>query len=115
MSHDALLPAQQRTLLDQLRHTRGSPIPIERLTFALYGHRYDGGPDAANALTRRVLLELRRTLGNQGIIILTIGFGRATQGYMLDPAHLDRVEALLNRQTEVAIEVARARRAVGSR
>jgi hypothetical protein len=110
--HDVPLPAQQRTLLDEFRHTRGSPIPIERLTYALYGSRYDGGPDCAHSMTRKILERLRRSIGVRGISILTIGYGRGTQGYMLDPEHLDRVEAFLQEQTGVLIEAARARAAV---
>lgn len=89
------LTLQQRLLLDELRHTRGSPIPMERIILALYGNRQDGGPDNAAANVHTQIKNLRRALSPYGARILTIGLGLGAQGYMLDPETLDEVEVAL--------------------
>ena len=109
-SNPALFTLQQKLILDQLRHTRGSPIPVERLIEALYGARYDGGPDNAAAVVRVQILRLRSRLAERGVSILTIGGAHASQGYMLDPDHLDRLEGLLAGQTTIDVMLAREAR-----
>ena len=110
MSHaPALLTLQQRLILDHLRHCRGGPLPVARLIVAIYGYRYDGAPDYAEATVRNQIFKMRAKLAGHGIKLLTIGHGRGTQGYMIDPDDLDRVEGLLQRTTQIDIELARAR------
>lgn len=103
------LTLQQRLLLDELRHTRGSPISIERIICALYGNRHDGGPDNAPGTVHTQIKNLRRALEPHGARILTIGLGLGAQGYMLDPETLDNVEAAMRAFMEADLARARAR------
>ena len=103
------LTLQQRIILDHLRHARGSPLPIERLVAAVYGSRHDGGPENAAAVVKVQICHMRRCLGSHGVRILTIGFGRNAQGYMIDPDHLDLLESVLATLEQIAIEIARSR------
>lgn len=104
-----LLTIQQRLILDHLRHCRGSPLPIERLIVAVYGHRYDGGPEYASPAIRCQIFRMRKVLREHGIHILTVGVGRGSQGYLIDPDHLDRLEDLLVTTPHMDIELARER------
>ena len=105
----SLFTLQQKILLDHLRHCRGSPLPVERLVAVLYGAQWDGGPDHADVVVRIQIKKLRQRLSPYGIAILTIGAGRGSQGYMLEPDHLDRLEALLVAMPQIDIDLARAR------
>ena len=100
------LSPQQFLILEQLRHTRGSPLPVARFVFALYGDRVDGGPDTAQNCVMVQMSNLRTWLRKHGVEILTIGGG---DGYMLDPAHFERLESVLVEQRQVTIELARKR------
>ena len=102
------LSPQQTIMLDHLRHTRGSPLPVARFVEALYGARADGGPVTADNVVRVQMLHLRRWLAGHGVAVLTIGLGRGSEGYMLDPGHLERLEAVLATQDQAAIDIARA-------
>lgn len=103
------LTLQQRLLLDELRHTRGSPISVERIVLALYGSRHDGGPDNAPATIHTQIRNLRRALAPFGARILTIGLGLGAQGYMLDPETLDEVEVAMMAFADADLVRARAR------
>lgn len=101
------LTLQQRLLLEELRHTRGSPITTQRIIMALYGNRADGGPDNAPANVHTQIKNLRKALAPYGVRILTIGIGVSCQGYMLDPDTLDALEDAM--QALMAADLARAR------
>ena len=105
----AYLTLQQRLLLDELRHTRGSPIPVERIILALYGNRHDGGPMDPAATVHTQIRNLRRALAPYGARILTIGLGLGAQGYMIDPETLDQVEEALKAFYDADLVRARAR------
>lgn len=105
----ARLTLQQRILLDHLRHTRGSPLPVERLIAVLYGSRADGGPDNAAKTVTTQIRNLRRELEPHGVRILTIGLGRGAQGYMLDPETLDHLEVVMAASLLGDVALARAR------
>lgn len=105
----AYLTLQQRLLLEQLRHTRGSPISIERIILALYGNRIDGGPDNAAGTVHTQIKNLRKALDPHGARILTIGLGLGAQGYMLDPETLDAVEDAMKAFAEADLARARLR------
>ena len=102
-----LLTAQQKALIEPLRH--GSPVPVPRLVATLYAARFDGGPEDAEATVRTMIYYLRQRLARHGIAILTIGVGRGAQGYMLDPDHIGRLDALMGQAWAGALDVARAR------
>lgn len=103
------LTLQQRLLLEELRHTRGSPIPTERIILALYGNRIDGGPDNPAATVHTQIKNLRRALGPFGVRILTIGLGLGAQGYMLDPETLDDLEEAMKAFLDADLARARSR------
>lgn len=105
----AYLTLQQRLLLEELRHTRGSPISVERIILALYGNRRDGGPDNPAAIVHTQIKNLRRALEPHGVRILTIGLGLGAQGYMLDPDTLDDLEVAMRAFLDADIARARAR------
>ena len=105
----ACLTLQQRLLLDELRHTRGSPISVERIILALYSGRRDGGPMDPAATVHTQIRNLRRALAPYGARILTIGLGLGAQGYMLDPETLDEVEEALKAFYDADLVRARAR------
>lgn len=100
---------QQQIILDTLRHTRGSPITVSRLITAVWGNRYDGGPDNPGNCIRVLVHGLRGTLAFAGVRLLTIGVGRGSQGYMIDPDDLDRLEEIVAGMAQARIEAARAR------
>ena len=108
----AYLTLQQRLLLDELRHTRGSPISVERIILALYGNRADGGPDNAAANVHTQIRNLRRALAPYSVRVLTIGLGLGAQGYMLDPETLDALEDAM--QSFLNADLARARARLAS-
>ena len=89
-----MLSPTQRALIEPLRH--GEPVPVRRLIVLLYGCRFDGGPeDAANAV-RQIIWKARRKLAEHGIHIRTVGTGRGSHGWMVDPEHRAALAALLN-------------------
>lgn len=104
-----LLTAQQKALLEPLRS--GSPVPVDQLIRALYACRPDGGPDDAAQTVRSMIYYLRKALAPAGIAILTIGQGRASQGYMVDPAHLQLLDGALAHAWQGALGAARAQQA----
>lgn len=106
------LSPQQRLILDHLRHTRGSPIPMERLEIAVYGHVASGGPEGSRNVIKVQMHHLRRFLAQHGVDLLSIGYGRAMQGYMIDPDHLDRLEEIVAAVPQIDIEIARARKSL---
>jgi hypothetical protein len=88
-----MLSPTQRALIEPLRH--GEPVPVRRLIVLLYGCRFDGGPeDAANAV-RQIIWKARRKLAEHGIHIRTVGSGRGSHGWMVEPEHRDALAALL--------------------
>ena len=78
-SAPALLTIQQKLLLDHLRHTRGSPLSVERLVAVLYGSRADGGPDQANKVVTVQMAKLRQWLPMKNEV-LAFTQAPATQG-----------------------------------
>lgn len=103
------LTLQMRAILDELRHTRGSPIPMSRLVAALYAKRHDGGPDNPEVVIRVQIHRMRAELARHGILILTIGGrGGGAIGYMIDPDSLDLVEAVIATSRTAEIDHARA-------
>lgn len=87
----SLLTAQQRILVDMMRK-RNNPIHVERLVEALYGARANGGPEYAAKVVRVQICQIRRRLAPHGITIFTVGGG---EGYMINPAHVEALAALL--------------------
>lgn len=89
-----MLSPTQRALIEPLRH--GQPVPVRHLIVLLYGPRFDGGPeDAANAV-RQIIFKARRKLAEYGVHIRTVGTGRGSHGWMVDPEHRDALAALLD-------------------
>lgn len=99
MRISALLTQQQSMLLEPLR--RGHPVPMLRLIALLYGDRPDGGPDDPAGTISVQLCKLRARLAPHGIAILTVG---RDGGYMVHPAHLERLSQLLAAWLPQAIE-----------
>jgi hypothetical protein len=88
-----ILSSTQRLLLKPLMG--GEPVPREHLISHLYGSRRDGGPEYAGVAIRMAICRLRRRLAVHAIDILTIGQGRSTEGYMIDPDHVSKLAALI--------------------
>ena len=82
-------------------------MPVERLVDVLYGTCPDGGPDHANACLYNQICDLRRRLAPHGIALLTIGRGRSSQGYMIDPHHVDGLKTLLAEALQIDVASAR--------
>jgi hypothetical protein len=102
----ALLSPQQRLLLRAL--ARGHLMATEQLVAVLYGVRHDGGPDRPERVVREQIAAIRRCLEPYGITVLTIGKGRASRGFRVDPDHLPDVVKLLSNLSTIDIERARA-------
>ena len=88
-----MLSPTQRALIEPLRH--GEPVPINKLISLLYGPRYDGGPDDAANAVRQIVFKARRKLAEHSIQIRTVGTGRGSHGWMVEPEHRDALAALL--------------------
>ncbi len=88
-----MLSPTQRAMIDVLRH--GQPIPSGHLASAIYGNRYDGGPDDAEHTMRNQIYRIREKLARVGIEIETVGQGRGSAGYRVNPAHRDALNELL--------------------
>ena len=70
------LPPVQERALKALVDARGAPVHVDRLIWAVYGHRADGGPDAALGAIAGTLHWLRRKLAKTHWRIETVhGFG----------------------------------------
>jgi len=88
-----MLSPTQRALIEPLRH--GEPVSLSRLISLLYSARYDGGPDDAANAVRQIVFKARRKLAEHSIQIRTVGTGRGSHGWMVEPDHRDALSALL--------------------
>ena len=105
-ANPGLLTLQQRLLLEHFLGCRGIPLACGRVVAALYGSNWHGGPDDAAAAARMHVMRLRRRLAPHGIDILTVGIGRGAQGWLIDPAHFERLRVLVQMLPAMDVELA---------
>ena len=89
-----MLSPTQRALIEPLRH--GKPVPVSQLVRVLYNSSYDGGPADAAKAVRLIIFRVRRKLRGYEIHIRTVGYGRHSYGWMVEPEHRAALEALLD-------------------
>ena len=103
------LTVQQRLLCDHFLRTRGIPLSQERIAAVLYGATWDGGPEFAAAAVRMHIRRLRQRLEPFGVKVLTIGAGRGSEGWLVDPDHFEKLHGILEEAPALAVALARAR------
>jgi DNA-binding response OmpR family regulator len=76
---------QQRIIIDLLGKQPGRAIPRDKILFALYGDRYDGGPDYSENIISVNISRLRKLLHGYGWDIVGTSRGGAKSSYRLIP------------------------------